>query len=185
MSTCLATNPNIYVSHFQSTTKTLFLSSFAPLESGVTQQDRTDVLETHNRLRQSVAMGQVNGQPGAQDMMEMKWDEELAVKAQQWANQCIFEHDESRYLDRFIMGQNLGLMWSTAPLDEEEGDFKTRINSWFKEVSLYSFGGPYTSKNGHYSQLIWGQSNLVGCGFSYYFANNRYNKLWVCNYGPG
>lgn len=132
-------------------------------------------------------MGQVNGQPGAQDMMEMKWDEELAVKAQNWANQCYFEHDEDRYLDRFIMGQNLGLMWSTAPLDAEEGDFKTRINSWFKEVSLYSFGGPLNSKNGHYSQLIWGQSNLVGCGFSYYYstANKRYNKLWVCNYGPG
>lgn len=31
-------------------------------------------------------------------MREMVWDEELAAKAQQWANQCTFEHDPSRYL---------------------------------------------------------------------------------------
>lgn len=32
------------------------------------------------------------------------WDEELAIKAQQWANQCQFEHDPSRYLSKFING---------------------------------------------------------------------------------
>lgn len=118
-------------------------------------------------------------------MMEMQWDEELAVKAQQWANECYFEHDESRYLGRFIMGQNLAIMWSTEPLGEHEGDFPSRIQNWFNEVRQYSFGGAYTSKTGHYSQLIWGESNLVGCGFSYYYDGYKYSKLWVCNYGPG
>lgn len=45
-----------------------------------------------------MAQGQVPGQPNAQNMREMVWDEELAAKAQQWANQCTFEHDPSRYL---------------------------------------------------------------------------------------
>lgn len=35
-------------------------------------------------------------------MREMVWDEELAAKAQEWANQCTFEHDPSRYLSKFI-----------------------------------------------------------------------------------
>lgn len=41
-------------------------------------------------------------QPGAQNMQEMVWDDELAAKAQQWANQCTFEHDPSRYLGKYM-----------------------------------------------------------------------------------
>lgn len=36
-------------------------------------------------------------------MREMVWDEELAIKAQQWANECTFEHDPSRYLGERIL----------------------------------------------------------------------------------
>lgn len=35
------------------------------------------------------------------------------------------------------------------------------------------------------NQLVWGETNLVGCGFSYYQDSRRFNKLYVCNYGPG
>lgn len=49
-----------------------------------------------------MAQGQVPNQPGAQNMQEMVWDEELATKAQQWASQCTFEHDPSRYLGKCL-----------------------------------------------------------------------------------
>lgn len=68
--------------------------------TGVSQAEKYQILESHNRLRQSVAQGQVANQPGAQNMQEMVWDDELAAKAQQWANQCTFEHDPSRYLGK-------------------------------------------------------------------------------------
>ncbi|GAB0091046.1 cysteine-rich secretory protein LCCL domain-containing 2 isoform X1 [Sergentomyia squamirostris] len=155
------------------------------MKTGVSEQDKYEILESHNRLRQSVAMGQVRGQPGAENMMEMKWDNELAAKAQQWANQCTFEHDPSRYLNRFTMGQNLAIMWSTEPLGENEGDFPSRIQNWFNEVNDYGWGSSWSPKTGHYSQLVWGETNLVGCGYSYYYDSYKYNKLWVCNYGPG
>ena len=32
---------------------------------------------------------------GSDDMMELVWDEELAVGAQLWANQCNFNHDKN------------------------------------------------------------------------------------------
>lgn len=66
--------------------------------TGIKAAQISEVLEAHNRLRSQVAQGQVSGQPSAQNMREMVWDEELAAKAQQWANQCTFEHDPSRYL---------------------------------------------------------------------------------------
>lgn len=70
-------------------------------ESGVTDEERRLILEEHNYLRQTVATGHVPGQPAAQNMQEMHWDDELAAKAQQWANECTFQHDPSRYLGKF------------------------------------------------------------------------------------
>lgn len=67
----------------------------------MTQEEKRLILEEHNYLRQTVATGHVSGQPAAQNMQEMQWDDELAAKAQQWANECTFQHDPSRYLGEF------------------------------------------------------------------------------------
>lgn len=110
------------------------------------------------------------------------------------------------------MGQNLAIIWSTAPLDPDDGDFPSRIQNWFNEVQKYSFGDAWSPKTGHYSQvyfvvfyypicklimfflisyfclffqLVWGETSLVGCGFAEYKDKSKYNKLYVCNYGPG
>jgi Cysteine-rich secretory protein family len=76
-------------------------TQFNLAESGVTDEERRLILEEHNYLRQTVATGHVPGQPAAQNMQEMQWDDELAAKAQQWANECTFQHDPSRYLGEF------------------------------------------------------------------------------------
>jgi hypothetical protein len=67
-------------------------------ESGITEEERRLILEEHNYLRQTVATGHVRGQPAAQNMQEMVWDDELAARAQLWASECTFAHDPSRYL---------------------------------------------------------------------------------------
>ncbi len=41
------------------------------ISRGVSCADKQIILDTHNRLRQSVALGRVAGQPGAANMMEM------------------------------------------------------------------------------------------------------------------
>lgn len=82
------------------------------------------------------------------------------------------------------MGQNLAIVWSTAPL-QNHVSFSSRIQNWFNEVQKYAWGARWSAKTGHYSQLVWGDTNLVGCGYSYYQDGTRFNKLWVCNYGPG
>lgn len=38
---------------------------------------------------------------------------------------------------------------------------------------------------GHYSQVIWADTNRVGCGFTSYRENGTLEtNLYVCNYGP-
>ncbi|XP_054726634.1 venom allergen 5 isoform X2 [Anastrepha obliqua] len=155
------------------------------LVSGLSPGEREIILHEHNKLRQLVATGRYPGQPGAENMREIVWDDELAARAQQWANNCEFRHDPLRTINRFTMGQNLAIIWSTAPLDPTDGDFPSRIQSWFNEVQKYSFGDAWSPKTGHYSQLVWGETSLVGCGFSEYKDSTKYNKLYVCNYGPG
>lgn len=37
----------------------------------------------------------------------------------------------------------------------------------------------------NYLQLVWGDTYLVGCGYSFYYDPARgYTKNYVCNYGP-
>ncbi|XP_037891590.1 CRISP/Allergen/PR-1 [Glossina fuscipes] len=155
------------------------------LATGITEQEKQIILQEHNRLRQQVATGRYPGQPGAENMREIVWDNELAERAQKWAENCQFRHDPHRTLNRFTMGQNLAIIWSTAPLDPNDGDFPSRIQNWFNEVQKYSYGDAWSPKTGHYSQLVWGETNLIGCGFAEYKDASKYNKLYVCNYGPG
>ena len=51
------------------------------------QKAKKKILDAHNKLRQMVASGQatgLNGEalPAAEDMMELKWDDQLAAGAQ-------------------------------------------------------------------------------------------------------
>lgn len=38
---------------------------------GISCEEKQIILDEHNRLRQLVALGQIHGQPGAANMMEM------------------------------------------------------------------------------------------------------------------
>lgn len=42
---------------------------------GLTCEEKQTILDEHNRLRQLVALGQIRGQPGAANMMEMVSEE--------------------------------------------------------------------------------------------------------------
>ena len=38
---------------------------------------------------------------------------------------------------------------------------------------------------GHYSQVVWAETNLVGCGYVHYKEAEWYMTLTVCNFAPG
>ena len=88
---------------------------------------------------------------------------------------------------RFYVGQNIATSW-TYPRPNALGatpEFAKQITNWFNEVRGYHFRST-SHATGHYSQLIWGDSHLVGCGYAYYHDKSRgYTKVYVCNYGPG
>lgn len=69
------------------------------------------------------------GQPAAQNMQEMRWDDELAVRAQMWANVCTFAHDPSRYLGEFFFQfmHSITTFFISFPLNVNAKAFKKKL----------------------------------------------------------
>ena len=73
-----------------------------------------------------------------------------------------------------------------------------RIQSWYDEVrnlpksaKLESYGDPsFGSKLiGHYTQLVWAETKMVGCGAISYRGRYHprlglFTKRYICNYYP-
>ncbi|KAJ9593714.1 hypothetical protein L9F63_014762, partial [Diploptera punctata] len=164
--------------------------------SGVnTDEEKQAIVDEHNRVRAIVANGQESRgnpgpQPSAANMEKMQWDNDLAVVAQRWANQCNFGHDSCRNDARFYVGQNVYMGSSMGSPETGTEDWIAAVDAWYDEVALFSSSSvnPYVFGEdiGHYSQVVWSNSKYVGCGFAAWEGTDGwYNKYYVCNYGPG
>ncbi|XP_044762206.1 venom allergen 5-like [Coccinella septempunctata] len=165
-----------------------FGSTYCPsgiYESGLSQGDRNFIVNQHNYLRGLVAAGKVPGQPRATNMKQIRYSLELEKKAQEVANTCEFKHVTITGTSWGWVGQNLYLFMSTGY--GKGPNWHDAIQSWFNEHKIYRFGSPFSAATGHYTQLVWANTDHVGCGYAYYNKGGyfRYQKLYVCNYGPG
>ncbi|XP_008545751.1 venom allergen 5-like [Microplitis demolitor] len=160
--------------------------------SSLTPEEEQEILDAHNKFRARVASGQESlGRPGPQPaghIPPLKWDKELAQVAQRWANQCKFGHDKCRDVERFQVGQNVASKMHSNQHVAQMGDL---VKMWYDEVKdfdsrqVQSFKPQPEPKIGHYTQLVWGETTLVGCGAVRYFGfDNWYTTYLVCNYGP-
>jgi len=150
---------------------------------GVSQQEKQIILNEHNRLRQKLALGQITDQPQASNLNQIYWDDELAAKAQSWADNCQYYHNPNRHVYRFLVGENIARIWSG---DVPYGSFQYIIGKWFAEHHIYRFNQDlYDTRNGHFVQMAWSDTYLVGCGYTMYLTpGGSYTRFYVCNYGP-
>jgi len=155
--------------------------------NGITQQDQTYIVDTHNRLRSQVAQGRTQQLP-ASNMKQMTWDNELASIAQRWADQCQYGHDcgNCRKVSRFQVGQNVFL---TIESRFDQTKWSRAIQAWFHdEIGIFPTSNVspfvYRQNTGHYSQMVWADTNKIGCGVTTYNHQGRIGRFYVCNYGP-
>ncbi|PPQ89587.1 hypothetical protein CVT25_012332 [Psilocybe cyanescens] len=104
----------------------------------------------------------------------LTWSDSLAAKAQQWANNCKFQHSGGS-LGPF--GENLA-----AGTGSDYG-ISQAIKDWTDEVSEYNPSNPVAS---HFTQVVWKGTTQVGCAvqscsgiFSSSFGLAKY---YVCEY---
>lgn len=198
-------------------------------EVEMTDALRQYILDLHNELRNNVAAGnETRGgrQPQAKKMMTMKYSKELEYIAQCWANNCQGNpliHDVCRATKQHEhIGQNLGFLNSTHAYKNIKDAMRQLVMNWYDEVALFrrewvhdtQDRGPNV-KVGHYTQMIWADTDTLGCAVASYTSPNprsaikqeptkqfhpvygeiiilpaKINKKWhhlllVCNYSPG
>merc|ERR1712060_279892 len=160
--------------------------------TGLDEATKKTLLDKHNELRQKVASGGEAGQPGASNMRKLVWDDELATIAQRWTSQCIFDHDKVRNLcDGTVVGQNA----YQSGTDYEYYDYNVNpeigdaVQSWYSEVTNPGFSSAninpfvFNHGTGHYTAVVWAETDRVGCGRVYYEdTDGWYKHLVVCNY---
>ncbi|KAH9857844.1 CAP domain-containing protein [Lenzites betulinus] len=130
-------------------------SSSGDSSSGATSQSDIDqYLQAHNSIR---------AQHGASDLT---WSDNLAAKAQQWANGCVFQHSGGT-LGPF--GENLAAGTGSSY------DIQAAVKSWTDEVSEYDPSNPQPS---HFTQVVWKASTQVGC------AVQSCNGIFAASFGP-
>ena len=113
------------------------------------------------------------------------WDSELEAIAQRWADQCQSGHDiNKKKLDGTSVGQNVALISSLLDIDSVVAG----VQRWYDEVHNPGFGSypespfSFDSGTGHYTQLVWADTELVGCGMIYKRGSGGYEVTTFCNY---
>jgi len=149
------------------------------------------ILDKHNELRRKVAKGEEAGQPAAANMKQMVWNDELEAIAQRWADQCEFGHDSVRTkLDGTSVGQNAYIGYSSAAAAEAtvQAGMGGPAQNWYDEVTNPGFSSANISPfvfdygAGHYTQVVWAESEELGCAVVYFKDSNWYKDLVICNY---
>lgn len=105
----------------------------------------------------------------------LAWSEQLATRAQQWADTLIQRNAFTPRRDGAPVGENLF---------EISGGRETPANvvaAWMSEAANYNYEtNSCSARCGHYTQVIWKTTKLVGCGV----AGNGKREVWVCDYYP-
>lgn len=134
--------------------------------STLSRSEADEVVAEHNRAREEAGV-----------VVEIAWDADLARHAQEWADELartgVLSHrPENPY------GENIA-MASVEPF--------TAIDAfllWEAEEEAYN-GEAIDLENsihyGHYTQMIWDRTTLVGCGRAVSATGEVYV---VCNYSP-
>ncbi|XP_063417369.1 cysteine-rich secretory protein LCCL domain-containing 2-like [Mytilus trossulus] len=107
----------------------------------------------HNKIRGEVS-------PAASPALpSLEWDDQLASKAEQWAQGCDFSHNQDKSSALGTVGENIAI--NQDPIHEG-------IQDWEKEKSDWTYGNSDTGCTGgscgHYTQMIWAATTKIGCG---------------------
>lgn len=122
-------------------------------------------LDGHNTLR---------AQHGA---APLTWNTDLATKAQQWADNCVFVHSKG---ELGPYGENLAA--GTGP----DYDIPAALKSWSDEAPSYDPKNPVAS---HFTQMVWKSTTEIGCGVAICTDGKIFDvqkfgntKMLVCEY---
>lgn len=145
-----------------------------------------EYLDAHNVARSIVV-------PTAANMKKMKWSNELAEVAQNYANKCIWGHNSARTTDTSVLTSQFSYVGENLYVTSRSTvDPSSAVESWDSEKNDYTYSSQAcTGVCGHYTQVAWADSEYVGCASqtcpSFTGLSSSFNggTIVVCNYGNG
>lgn len=135
--------------------------------------DVAGITAAHNAARAAVS-------PAASTPIPpLEWSSDLAAVAQAYAENCVFEHSGGQY------GENL---YAESGLNATPQDV---VDAWVSEDADYDYDSNSCNVGavcGHYTQVVWADSQRLGCGVANCSQNSPFGSgswtIWVCNYDP-
>lgn len=118
-------------------------------------------------------------------MRKMVWDE-LATVAQRHADQMQVRarrQSDRRRVDRFELVRTF-IYKQVTRLPKTK--WNQAVTDWYDEVALSAREVEpfkFSAAIGHFSQLVWADTDKVGCGATHTRMVNG-SLLYTCNYGP-
>jgi hypothetical protein len=111
------------------------------------------------------------------------WSESAAQIAQSYSQNCVYQHNPNRG----PLGENIA---ASAP--PGSWTLTNAVNAWASETSFYDYATNTCAANqqcGHYTQIVWRDTQAVGCGHTLCTANSPFSNqqqwdFWVCDYSP-
>lgn len=140
-------------------------------------------LDAHNRVRK------------AYGLVTLKWNNEIARYAQEWANylrdnnNCEMMHRSAAgKFDGKRYGENLA-WFSYEPFVENTlfGSAEKSVFGWSEECKDYSYERNDCTPGqlcGHFTQMVWNTAREVGCGMAICINGKKRDEVYVCNYDP-
>ena len=130
---------------------------------------RKNILEGHNAHRKDHQVGDLVRNPEIEKIAQ-DYSQFLLQKGE-------MIHSNNTYKG-YKLGENLFMKYSSSSISVtgKEADL-----AWYNEIKDYDFNKPgFSSKTGHFTQLVWKGSKEIGCG-----AACSRNKCFItCNYYP-
>ncbi|XP_014393966.1 PREDICTED: peptidase inhibitor 16 isoform X2 [Myotis brandtii] len=153
----------------------LLLLGATPGPAGaLSDEERRTMVDLHNLYRAQAS-------PPAANMLQMRWDAELAAFAKAYAQQCVWGHNK----ERGRRGENL------FAITDEGMDVPLAVEQWHMEREYYNFSAATCEPGqmcGHYCQVVWAKTDRIGCGSHFCEKLQGVEEtnvhLLVCNYEP-
>ncbi|XP_004624495.1 peptidase inhibitor 16 [Octodon degus] len=152
----------------------LLLLATAGPTTALKEDEKQLMVQLHNLYRTQVS-------PPASDMLQMRWDPELAAFAKAYAQKCVWGHNK----DRGRRGENL------FAITDEGLDLPLAVEEWHHEREHYNFSAAVCATGqmcGHYTQVVWSKTERIGCGSHFCETLQGVEEtnihLLVCNYEP-
>ncbi len=137
--------------------------------------DETGMTAAHNAARAAV------NPPANPAIPPLAWSSTIATSAQAWADKCMFMHSGNP-----LYGENIYAGAGSQATPQQV------VDSWAGEAKDYDYATNTCNAGavcGHYTQVVWRNSTMLGCGVTNCTTNSPFSgftnwQFWVCEYSP-